>query len=168
MISHYPIFFHIRKADRILRSAFFWLPLFRAKDVAWRQVWHCLRQVDQRPHVLTRHCLAGSTSLCRAFAHASYLRGLWLKSNKRSHKMQLKILNEASAYIPILSFNEIVRRAHDEILAMLGWNLRLKPQMKSNPSFNPTKSDFITKWFHPRSGFIPSKTDLIEKRRLLS
>ena len=55
------------------------------------------------------------------------------------------------------------------------WNphsVRMKSasQMKLNPSFLPTKSDFITMWFHPaKVGFIPSaRTDLVEKEHHLS
>ena len=51
-------------------------------------------------------------------------------------------------------------------------NTRMKSalQMKLNPSLLPTKSDFITKWFHPtKAGFIPSdRTDLVEKKHPLS
>ena len=47
-------------------------------------------------------------------------------------------------------------------------NTRMKSasQMKSNPSPLPTKSDFITKWFHPTYvGFIPFvRTDLVDKK----
>ena len=54
------------------------------------------------------------------------------------------------------------RLSHDEIFALLRWNPRSRPWMKSNPSgYNPAKRDFIAKAISStKGGFHPSKTDL--------
>ena len=47
----------------------------------------------------------------------------------------------------------------------LGWNLRCAASDETKSAFfNLAKQDFITKWFHPRSGLIPTKADLVKKR----
>ena len=52
----------------------------------------------------------------------------------------------------------------DEIQANLDEIFSLRLQMKLNPPhLNLAKQDFIAKRFHPQSGFIPQKADLVEK-----
>ena len=63
------------------------------------------------------------------------------------------------------SFNEIVHYVHDEIQTSLDEIFGFQPQMKLNPSFIPTESDFICKAdFIHKVDLFRRKTDLVEKR----